>query len=359
MQAGARVRHRQAPHVVRVQAAGPQIHAQGPRRREDDVGADRVEIDILPHDGTPTQRRAEQELAVRPAPQGNPRGPTHRPGPSVEAVEHDAAPAQAGQERGLLDVVGHVDAHDHRLVGLDLAERTQLHPVREARHHPAELGPYRQCRLAHPRDHEEQHPREDEGGGGSDQAHARELAAEPDTPGGGRPGGAARPLGLGDDVMEHEHPRGQQQEADEHDEEPQAEGHRGRGHEEEERKKARVSQITQRAAQEQPPQDQGQQQVHHAVQGGGGEIRQVHRDGDGGRGHQSPGHPRPDGPALARSLDPPAPEHGEHDQTRPGRTDQPRQEERGDPVTDEQVGRQAEREHGGHFIYLAGSGFDS
>src|SRR5512146_2435811 len=50
----------------------------------------------------------------------------------------NAAPAQLRQRGGLHPLVGEVDAHDHGVVALDVAETPQVDPVREAGHHAAE-----------------------------------------------------------------------------------------------------------------------------------------------------------------------------------------------------------------------------
>src|SRR5262249_12890660 len=58
--------------------------------------------------------------------------------------------------------------------------------------------------------------------------------------------------------------------------------------------------------------------------------------------------PFADDPTSTRALEPPAPEDGEHDEGGSKRSDQPRQQERRDPVADQQVGDEAKREGRSH-----------
>ncbi len=248
-----------------------------------------------------------------------------------------------GSAEGSRLSAGKVDAHHHRAVGFDVAEAAEVHPVREPADHARERAPERQHRLPHARDHEEQPDRDEKGRGRAGGAHPHQRR-DRDEARRGRVAPGGQRLGL--HVVQEQHPGAEHEKRDEEREEADAERDGGGGHEQEEGQEAHVAQVAQRAAQEQADEDQHKQEVHHAVQHGGGQVQQVERDGH--RRHREQAHDQgwPHLAAPARALDPEADGDRRRDERGAERPQEPPEHQGQDAGGHQERGHRAQQEVG-------------
>src|SRR5438093_11664552 len=131
------IRHRDAARVVHHDRVGAQRETEQARRREEHVGAEGLEVDLLDEDGSPRPEAPDLELARRRAPDLRPLAARGGPRVPVVRVEGHAPPPEVREPLGLDHrLLGDLDSHGDRAVGLDLAERSELHAIREADDHP-------------------------------------------------------------------------------------------------------------------------------------------------------------------------------------------------------------------------------
>ena len=344
-------RHGHAVHVVRGDRRGPQGDPQKSGRREDDVGADRLQVDLLGHEGARAPIALERELAARGPGEHRALGSERLPAAAVEVIERDAPPAQVRQGLGRRGAFGEAHAHHHARVALDLPEGPKVDVVGEARHHGAQLRAKGQRRLAHAGDDDEEHGRDREGGGGGRQRETEERGPEPPAARHRRRSRRPDPLGLAQHVMEHERPHTKHQERQEDAEEREIEGHRRRGHQHEEREEAHVAGVPERPPREEAVEQEEEQQAHEAVEQRGRQVEQVDRGGPGGD------HDRRLAEAAERAelepVAPPAGGEGAGGERGAGHADEAGEEQGEEAVHREQIGRDPEgagRRHEGRTL---------
>ena len=337
-----------AAHLVHrdLQRAGLDPH--DPRGGEDDVGADGLEEELLPEDPAAPAIAAQPEVVGHGAAERHAVRLPDGPRPPVELVEDDPAPAQIGDLLRRPHALGNVYPHRHARVRLDLTVGSQLHAVGEAGDEGPDLGPEGQRRQPDARDDEEERC-------GDQQGRGRRAGGQPEQP--APPGEVGRDadhdaargrLRLGQDVLEQEHPGGQEQEGDEDEQEAHAEGARGRRHQHEERQKGDHAAVARDAEREEPGQHDEEQEMHQPVEDGLGEIQEIRRGGDGGsdgqgRAERSRAH------ACPQRLLPPARHEPHADHRHPHGADQPGQEERGQPVDHQEIACDADGQRGRHL----------
>src|SRR2546428_280407 len=223
--------------------------------------------------------------------------------PAPRAPASHAPPPEVREPLGLDHrLLGDLYSHGDRAVGLDLAERSELHAIREAGDHPGRVEPEREGGLPDARDHQEERGRDDERRHRGSEAQPEQVPAETRRR---RIEAAHRPLRLDRNVVEHQQPRAQHKEREEHEQVADPEGERRGGDQHEERQERDVAQVAHGATHREAVEEQEEQEAHQAVERRAREVAEVERRGDRGDEHEPAPEPRHRVHAVAERLVPP------------------------------------------------------